>query len=273
MALTFNTNYMNNFPQAALTSVQRALCTWSAALDSPVPVGIWFIWDVVLPPNLSAMCIPNPIDNFPNAPMNNCWYPGSLADKFAGVNTKPGEPDMTIFFGNAKWYIGTGNPGPDEFDLESVALHELGHGFGFVSTFYADNNWPIQGNYGDPALVAQVNAAVAGTGEQLGFVLPALNNQPSVYGLHIQDAAGAQLTNPESYPNPPSQTLGGALTSYNLFYDLNRYPVYAPKPYEPFSSIDHLTDPNSLMRPGIDTGVRVRAIDAPVLTILNSLGW
>jgi len=271
--LNFNTNYLNNFPPVAQASVQRALNTWSAALDSPVAVEVWLVWDVVLPPGLTAMCIPNPVDNFANAPINNCWYPGSLADKLAGADTKPGEPDMTVFFGQANWHTGTGNPPPHEFDLESIALHELGHGFGFVSTFLADNNWPNTGDYGDQALIALANTAVAGTGQPLGFVLPNLNNQPSVYGLHIQDVTGAQLTSPASFPNPPSQALGAALTGYNLFFDMNHYSIYAPNPFLPFTSIDHLTDPNSLMRPGIDPGIRVRAIDAPVLEILHSLGW
>lgn len=273
MPLNFNTNYMNNFPPAAQVAVGRALNTWSAVLDSPVPVEIWAIWDVPLLGNLTAMCIPNPIDNFANQPIGNCWYVSSLADKLAGADTKPGEPDMTIFFGdNSTWYTGTGNPPAQDLDLESVALHELCHGFGFVSTFLADNNFPISGNYGDPVLIALANAAVMATGQQLGFVLPPLNNQPSIYGMHIQDLPGAQLTNPASFPNP-SQPLGVALTSNNLFFDQGRDPVYAPLPFEPFSSIDHLTDPNSLMRHDIPPGLRFRVIDAPVLAILNALGW
>lgn len=37
--------------------------------------------------------------------------------------------ELDIVFDDARnWYFGTGSPGPAEYDFESVALHELGHG-------------------------------------------------------------------------------------------------------------------------------------------------
>lgn len=272
MPLNFNTTYMNNFPPAAQAAFGRALNTWSHALDSPVQVEIWAVWGANLPPHLSACCIPNSVDNFLNAPIGNVWYPSSLADKLAGHDLKGNEPDFTIFFGNENWYTGTGNPPHDQFDLESIALHEMGHGFGFVGTFWATNTWPNTGSYGGPELIALANQVVEDTDQQLGFELPNLNNQPSVYGVHIEDQARVALTGPANYQNN-SQALGEALVGYNLSFDSNHAPIYAPNPFLPFTSIDHLNDPNSLMRPCIDPGVRIRAIDAPVTAILAALGW
>jgi hypothetical protein len=273
MPLIFNPNYVNNFPQQAQAAFARALTTWSQALDSTVAIEVTAIWGVFMPVGLTAMCVPNPVANFQNAPVTNTWYPSALADKLAAQDVQPNEPDMTVFFNNnINWYTGQGNPQNNQFDLESIALHEVCHGLGFVSTFWQAGGWPYVGSYGDNALVNQVNLVVQGTAQQLGFQLPNLNSQPSVYGLHIQDLSGAHLTNPGRYNNNSNQ-LGAPLVSNNLFFDLNRYQVYAPNPFVPFTSIDHLHAPNSLMRPSIGPGQHVRAIDAPVLNILHELGW
>src|SRR6185436_15440616 len=119
-----------------------------------------------------------------------------------------------------------GNPPGNQLDLESVALHEVGHGLGFVSATWVQGGWPYIGSYGNQALINLVNQLIQGTGQPLGFQLPNLNNHPTVYGLHIQDLGGDQLTNLGRYPNN-STSLGPPLVSNNLFFDLNRYPVYA----------------------------------------------
>jgi len=272
MALDWIVNWANGVPDQAMAAFYRALDTWSDALSSSIPVQITATWGVNIP-GFSAVCIPNPIENFQNAPVGNVWYPSALADKLANRNLKQNEPDMNVFFsGNANWYTGTQHPGNTQYDLQSVVLHEVCHGLGFVSAFWNQPGWPYTGSYGNQALINLVNLMVQGTGQPLGFQLPNLNNHPSVYGLHIQDLKGDHLTNPGAYPNN-SNNLGAPLVGNNLFFDLNRYQVYAPSPFVPFTSIDHLNDPNSLMRPSISPGARVRVIDAPVLAILNECGW
>jgi hypothetical protein len=272
MALDYILTWANGFPDAAINSFQRALDTWSAALTSNVAVNITATWGVNLP-GFAAVCIPNPVQNFQNRPVTDVWYPSALGDKLANQNLKQNEPDMNVFFSNnVDWYTGTGAPPQGEYDLQSIATHEICHGLGFVSAFWELPGWPYTGSYGNQALINLANQMVQGTGQALGFQLPALNNQPTVYGLHIQDLKGDQLTNTGAYANN-SVNLGAPLVGNNLFFDLNRYQVYAPNPFVPFTSIDHLNDPNSLMRPSIGPGVRVRAVDAPVLRILNELGW
>jgi hypothetical protein len=278
MPLVFNTNYANNFPQNAMAAVQRAMNTWSAALNSNSQIDVNAIWGTILP-GFSAVCIPNAIENYQNPqnpPLNNVWYPSALADALAGVDLQPNDEDFTIFFAAANWNLGPGNPGHGEYDLESVALHEIAHGLGMVGIYWA-TGWPWVGNYGDNQLIAAATNLInnSGQGQNLGFQLPAnLNGHPSIYGLHIQDANGNYLTDPQQYPNLPSQQLGAELIGGNVFFDLNpRVMVYAPNPFAPFTSIDHLNIPGSLMQPHIAPGVRIRAIDQPVLDVMHALGW
>jgi hypothetical protein len=79
--------------------------------------------------------------DFPNAPRAGIWYPIALANKFAGVDIRPGAADIAMQFngdvdgptclGDSKWYYGyDGNEGNDS-DFLVVALHELAHGLGF----------------------------------------------------------------------------------------------------------------------------------------------
>lgn len=80
--------------------------------------------------------------DFIGAPEAKIRYPSALANKFAGVDLRPGEEDMAIQFnaavddpdclGTRSWYYGfDGKEGTDDA-LYSVVLHEIAHGLGFA---------------------------------------------------------------------------------------------------------------------------------------------
>jgi hypothetical protein len=270
MPLQFNVTWVNNFPANAQAAFNRALATWGAALNSTEDVDVTAIWAANIP-GFNAICIPNAIENFANAPSRNTWYPSALADKIANQDLQAGDDDLAIFFAQGPtWNVGPGNPQANELDLESIALHELGHGLGMVGVFWVQDGWPSFGSYGSDSVINLAEQLIAVSGQQLPFPWPVMNSHPSVYALHIQDLAGNHLTNPGRYD---SLSLGPTLVSNNLFFDLNRIPVYAPNPFRPFTSVDHLAAANSLMRPSIAAGQHIRVVDAPVLQILNELGW
>lgn len=80
--------------------------------------------------------------SFANAPQADVWYPVALANKFAGVDLHPGEPDILTRFnadvdnatclGNSNWYYGFDGQNGNHSDLYVVVLHELAHGLGFA---------------------------------------------------------------------------------------------------------------------------------------------
>lgn len=78
--------------------------------------------------------------NFPGAPSPNVFYPVALANKLAGQDLRPGEPDIDAFFnslvdnatclGSTDWYYGLDTKHGEDIDLAVVLLHEFAHGLG-----------------------------------------------------------------------------------------------------------------------------------------------
>lgn len=271
MPLTIQVTFSHDFPAAAEKAFKRACQTWAGQLNSTQPVRIEARWNIPLP-HLVAMCIPNGVENFRSAPQPDTWYTSALADKLSAHDCQPGTPDMLICFNSVDHVFNT-DPADcpmDEHDLETNALHEMGHGFGIVGLFWviAANG---KGSYGSQDVIGALPQDL-----KLPFPRPQLNDHPSAFGRLVADHNGNLLTDVTHYQNG-TPALGAALTSDALFIPQNphfatRRKIYAPPFFRPFSTGDHFAD-NSLMVPHIPSGTRIHAVDNATLAAMALMGW
>jgi len=132
-----------------MIAVQFAAGLWGRLVDSSVEIHVAASFDPL--PCTATTSLFGQTDtvgvfkDFPHAPLPGTWYPGSLANKLAGEDLDPGNPEVVMqlsaslnndpaCFGGASFYYGLDGNDPDNTqDLVPVVLHELGHGLGFLS--------------------------------------------------------------------------------------------------------------------------------------------
>ena len=228
-----------NFPEWTKTQVQAAVDVWAANFESSVPIYIDATWG--RSPSYSVLGSARPgsyFSNFKGAPDASLWYPSALANALAGKDLDGDNPEMFITVNSlANWYRGNGTgPTRFEYDLQSVILHEMAHGLGFLSTDSYDDFF----GYGSI-------------------------DQPTPYNAYTQTMDGRRLSDLPS----PSLELGEALTSklvwsgpLGVAANGGEKPLlYTPKEYEDGSSVSHLDEAtfsnsgkDAVMSPDLDAG-------------------
>lgn len=131
--------------QQRLNVFQRAAQLWGATLTSGVTITVRANFDPLTCNATSAVLGSAGARfvnrNFPGA-VPNTWYSEALANKIAGVNNVPGEPEIQARFNSnlgqtgcltgSPFYLGIdGNAPPGQVNLLVVVLHEIAHGLGF----------------------------------------------------------------------------------------------------------------------------------------------
>ena len=239
----FVVNY-NNFPDWAKTDVQAAIDVWAQNFASPVPISVDATWGRSAVYGVLGSARPgNYFINFPNAPDSTLWYPSALANALAGSDLDKNNPEIVIQVNSAaNWdQRNDGVPSTTEYDLESVFVHELGHGLGFLSTDSYDSN-PAYSTY------------------KFGNI-----DQPTAFDAYAQLPDGRRLSDIPS----PSLELGQALTNtlvwsgpLGIKANAGIKPLlYTPSRYSDGSSVSQLDEatysaagPNSVMTPNLDAG-------------------
>ena len=235
-------NFIINFntvPVNAKDAVQAAVDTWSANFASTVPVNVNVTWSRASSYGiLAAASAKNNYANFPGAPDKTLYYASALANALAGKDLDPASPEIEISItSDAPWYFGIdGKCPPKSYDLQSVILHEMAHGLGFIS-----------GNYYDEF-------------SSFGRI-----TQPTPFDAYAQLPDGRRLAD---MPISSIET-GKALTSTLVWSGENGIKsnsgikplLYTPSIYEPGSSVSHLDErtfsqsgENAVMTPNLDSG-------------------
>ncbi|HYE57060.1 MAG TPA: hypothetical protein VD948_01095, partial [Rhodothermales bacterium] len=197
------------------------------------------------------------------------WLGVALAEKVVNSNANGTSADITISVNStfANWHTGTGTPPSDKFDLESVILHELGHGLNFFA-------------------LSEYNT---GTGVgTITFTSGSFTGQ-GIFDYFMYDAAtgGNALRNTAAYANA-STALGSAFTGGSVYLNGTngiaqngnaRPQIYAPNPYNAGSSLSHLNETtfngslNALMTYAIAPGEMARTPGPVACGIMADMVW
>ncbi|MEO0471925.1 MAG: T9SS type A sorting domain-containing protein [Bacteroidota bacterium] len=253
-------------PGSVRNLLELAASAWENVLQSDVPINVAVSWGPSANENALASAGPAFFQfNFPNKPNTDALYPIALAEAIAGVDIPRFNGDNTDirinFNSTVNWYFGTdGNPASDQFDLITVAMHELGHGLGMTSSAEEVNGEGELGNSGIPI----------------------------IYDLFLQNNLQNPIFDPVNFPSP-SAALLNAFTGNNLFWGganaanaLNgEFPkLFAPGTFNRGSSISHLDettfaagDTNSLMTPQLAPGEAIQVPGPATVGIMQDIGW
>ena len=246
----------NNFPDWAKKEVQAAIDVWSANFKSSVEVTVDASWGRSNSWGVLGSARPGSFFSaFSGAPDPSLWYSSAAANALAGKDLDKANPEIIIQVNSgAIWNTrGDRTPSSTEYDLESVFIHELGHGLGFLSNDAYD---PFFG---------------------LGSM-----DQPTPFDAYLQTADGRRLADLPT----PSKELGLALTtslvwSGPLGVKANggiKPKMYTPSRYESGSSTSHLDEAtfsnselDSLMTPSLDPGEIFREPGPLLLAMMEDM--
>ena len=220
----------NNFPDWAKKEIQAAVNVWSANFKSSVVVTVDASWGRSSSWGILGSARPGSFFSaFSGAPDSSLWYSSATANALAGRDLDKANPEIIVQVNSAaSWNLrGDGAPTASEYDLQSVFIHELGHGLGFLSN----------DSY-DPS-----------------FGLGSLD-QPTPFDAYLQTSDGRRLADLPT----PSKELGAALTSSLVWNGALgiaanggiKPKMYTPSRYESGSSTSHL-DENTFSKSGLDS--------------------
>lgn len=237
---TFNIDF-TNVPDTVKPAIQAAINIWAGKFQSSVPISVSASWVRQTSAGILASATPGKFFNsFIGAPDKDLWYPSAMANALAGKDLDPRTPEISIKVNSImlnSLYLGTdGNCPSNMYDLESIILHEMGHGLGFLS----NNDYD----------------------QFFGF---GTIDQPTPFDAYTQLPDGRRLMDVPS----PSVELGKAMTNTLVWSGLNgiaanngvKPALYTPKTYEQGSSVSHLdeatfsqTGANAVMTPNLAAG-------------------
>jgi hypothetical protein len=163
------------------------------------------------------------------------------------------DAEMTFDFSHT-WNSGLDAAMAEEFDLFSVALHEMTHALGFASLLTA-------------------------TGMSVFADHPMYPSDTfTVFDSFLQDGDGNALFNDDG------EFIGTTddLVSGDVYFGGanaiaanggNPVPIYSPDPFEQGSSLSHTSIPDTLLYPSIAAGQMRRTLSSVELAMLQDIGW
>jgi hypothetical protein len=141
-----SSEYCQPWPAEARAAFLYAAEQWIRHIHSSVPIEIDACWSQLEEEGILGYSAQrDSFANFPQAPVQNVWYPVALANALQGTDLDPSKSDMYVVMNSARHstginYYGTdGNAGTNRYDFVSVVMHEIAHGIGFLGNMSVYN--------------------------------------------------------------------------------------------------------------------------------------
>lgn len=260
----FIINYIGQWPSAAEGAFEYAVGLWGRMLTSAPDVEIHINAELVPQGSLGPTGLgqSNPGALFTNFGSSNptyqseTFYPIALANRLNGSDLS-GLPDIEVKFvedtdNNLFYYSTTGQCPSDKYDFVTVALHEIGHAIGLLTSNSDIFTYGLTGADGV--------------------------RRPTIADRFIIDGNGTKLTDFPMGSTPLS--LIDFFTSDNLFWNTTTgTKMYAPEQYNASNSIGHIDydtyddTENALFKYKIDMGEAIHSPGIVGINILTDIGW
>jgi hypothetical protein len=243
--------------QQRRNALEYALARWGERLQSSVQVRVTADWIGFTSGDCNnfsgTLGQAGPTLHTVGAGQANTLYPDALANALFGNGSDlfPGNADITAHFnpfidssntclGGAGFYYGLDNDFGAQFNFVATAMHELGHGLGFVSTTDPVTGDPVHPNN-------QPNTDLFAIFDRFVF-----DSTTTLFWPAMTDAqrAASATNSPNLVFNGTNSNAGSAFLSAGR--TSGRARLYAPSPAQDGSSVSHwdvAATPNLLMEP------------------------
>ena len=132
----FSVVYIGDWTATQKAAFQRAVDVWSRLLVSSVTIKVNASLTSLGPGFLGSA---GPA-GLAQDTEDGTWYPIALGNAIEGRDLNGSDPEIEAEFpsDNSQIYYGTGTPPAGTYDFTSTAMHELGHGLGFLGSMVSN---------------------------------------------------------------------------------------------------------------------------------------
>ncbi len=266
-----------SWPAEAKTALEYAGAIWSDVLQNDQTINVQACYSPDMAVGTLGSARPG-LQALVGFMGDTVIVPQALAENILRAELSNGfYPDIRVIINkNFNFYYGTdANPPSNQVDFVTLAVHELGHGLGFVGGAAIDDGNP------NNAVECEGVADEACVGLRAGFSGHGIRYYPYVYDIFADISSdGSPLTDlPNPGPELRDELLGA---NGGLFFDESNnddfytgtetYQLYTPSTWQPGSSYSHFNDKSEALYYALSYGTAVHDV-GKAGEVMRNIGW